>query len=74
MLVTVRAFALFFFHLILVASITNLVLAITRIEFLLILLEVILAHIADIWPSDNLFLRGGIIEVFLLVSLFLFLL
>lgn len=51
MLMTVRALSLFFLNLIMVTLIANLVLAITGIELFLVLLEVTLAHVADIRSS-----------------------
>jgi len=71
-LVTIWAFSLFFFHLEMVTFVANLILAITRIEFLLMLFEVILAYVADVWSSSYLFLRLGIVKILLFVH-FLFL-
>ena len=70
-LMTIWAFPLSLFDLEMVTLITNLVLAITGIEFLLVLLEVILAHVADIWPSSQRFLRWGVVKILLLVQLLL---
>ena len=57
-LATVRALPLLVLYLVIVTVITNLIFAIARIELLLHILKISLAHVANIVPSDSITLAG----------------
>ena len=57
-LAAVRALPLLGLHLVIVAVITNLIFAIARIELLLHILKISLAHVANIVPADPITLAG----------------
>ena len=68
MLATVRTLPLHDLHLVIVTIITNLIFAIARIKLLLYFLEISLAHVANIVPSDPITLAGELRVRFVLCS------
>jgi hypothetical protein len=53
MLVAIRALSLVFIHLLIIAGEADLILAVARVEVLLLLLESCLAHIANVLPFSH---------------------